>query len=49
MFKEVRRVTPNAGLMLERHRRRWANIESALGQRVVFTGMSLQIYVHEAN
>ena len=30
--------TPNADLMLGQRRRRWPNIESALGQGVVFAG-----------
>ena len=30
---------PNAGLMLAHRLRRWANINPALGQRVVFAGV----------
>ena len=33
--------SPNAGLMLGQHRRRWANIEPALGEHLVFAGMTL--------
>ena len=31
---------PNAGLMLPHRLRRWGNISPALGQRVVFAGLS---------
>ena len=34
------RRSPNAGLMMGQRRRRWANINPALGKRLVFAGMA---------
>ena len=37
------RRSPNAGLMLAHSLRRWANINPALGERLVLAGYALEI------